>query len=144
MGRQSGPGDRKVSRIGVSEGFKGNQRHAFTAKPGRAGGDGGLVGKGGDHAKGIATGNVGGGENGSDAGGFGIGGQITKAKDGMDVSDFQAFEAIDPSGLPGPDALGEAGESAAEAMRSPYPKGSAARPFPDPGAPSSPSGSRSH
>ena len=28
-----------------------------------------------------------------------------KAKDGMDVSDFQAFEALDPSGLPGADVI---------------------------------------
>ena len=78
--RKRRPADRKGRQVGLGPRFKGHQRHTFPAKPRRALGDGGLVGKGRDDGKGIAARNVGGGKHGGHAGAGGKGGQIAKGK----------------------------------------------------------------
>ena len=85
MGRERCPGDREIRDIGIGAGFKGDQRHAFTAKPRRAGGDGGLVGKGGNDTERIATGDVFGGEDGRNVGAGLEAGQVADDKGGMGV-----------------------------------------------------------
>ena len=80
---QHRPTHGKAGQVGGCVRLKGHKRHAFTAKAGGAFGNCGLVGKGRDDGKGVATGNVGGGEDGGHTRTGGKGGQIPKGKSGM-------------------------------------------------------------
>ena len=85
QGGQGLPCDREIGDVRLGPRLIGDKRHAFAAKAGGTLRDGGLVGKGRDHAKGIAPRNIDRRKYPRDTGAGGKSSKITERKRGVRV-----------------------------------------------------------